>query len=296
MGYALVPVDPAPLFETAALLYEGPWVAERVAGLETFYRDHRDDIHPVVRGIFDGAARFDAASAFRAEDRRRAWAMVVAGLFADCDGLLVPTIPRVFTIAEVLGDPLLTNAALGTWTNFVNLADLCALSVPAGLRSDGLPFGITLIGRPWEDDRLADMGREWEAWTAEVQVAVVGAHLSGLPLNPLLVQRGARLVGAARTAPRYRLVALEDQSPPKPGLVRVPTGGAPVSVEVWAVPRVAYGAFVAEIPPPLGIGTLELEDGRTVQGFLCEAWAAEGRRDITEWGGWKAWLASQAGA
>ncbi len=293
LGYALVSVDPQPLFAMAALLYEGPWVAERVNALRGFYPARADQIHPVVRTILDGAARFDAASAFWAEDRRRELARTIAGLWEGCDALLVPAVPTVYTIQEVLADPLVTNARLGTWTNFVNLADLCALVVPAGTRADGLPFGVTLLGQAWEDDRLAALGEEWERWSDEVMVAVAGAHLSGLPLNPRLTRRGARLVGPARTSARYRLHALEDQSTPRPGLVRVAKGGAAVAVEVWALPRAAYGAFVAEVAPPLSIGTLELEDGRQVQGFLCEAWATDGHRDITEWGGWKAWLASR---
>jgi len=294
LGYQLMPVDPEPLFSMAALLYEGPWVAERIVGIRGFYPAQADKIHPVIRTILDGAAKFDAASVFRAEDKRRELARTIAGLWEGCDALLVPTVPTVYTIQEVLADPLRTNARLGTWTNFVNLADLCALAVPAGRRADGLPFGVTLIGRAWEDVRLAALGEEWEGWSDEVEVAVLGAHLSGLPLNPLLTRRGARLVGPARTAARYRLYAIEDQSPPKPGLVRVAQGGGAVAVEIWALPRAAYGAFVAEVRPPLGIGTLELDDGRRVQGFLCESWATDGRRDITEWGGWKAWLASGA--
>ena len=293
LGYALVSVDPQPLFAMAALLYEGPWVAERVNALRGFYPARADQIHPVVRTILDGAARFDAASAFWAEDRRRELARTIAGLWDGCDALLVPTTPTVYTIQEVLADPLVTNSRLGTWTNFVNLADLCALVIPAGTRSDGLPFSVTLLGRAWEDDRIAALGEEWERWSDEVMVAVAGAHLSGLPLNPRLTQRGARLVGPARTSARYRLYALEHQSTLRPGLVRVAKGGAAVAVEVWAIPQAAYGAFVAEVAPPLSIGTLELEDGRQVQGFLCEGWAIDGRRDITEWGGWKAWLASR---
>lgn len=292
LGYTLVPVDPRPLAQMAALLYEGPWVAERVAGVAGFYPAQAARMDPVVRTIFDGAARFDASSAFRAEYRRRDLARIIGGLWSGCDALLVPTVPRVYTLAEVSAQPLETNAILGTWTNFVNLADLCALSVPAGYRTDGLPFGVTLVGRAWEDERLVVLGQEWEPWCDEVRVAVVGAHLSGLPLNHLLVRRGGRLVRAVRTAPVYRLFALEEQTPVKPGLVRVADGGASVDAELWSLPRAAYGAFVAEIPPPLGIGTVELEDGSRVQGFLCEAWTTSGRRDITSWGGWRAWLAS----
>ncbi len=293
LGYELVPIDPAPLFGMAALLYEGPWVAERAAALTGFFPERADAMHPVVRQILEGASRFDAASVFRAEDRRRDLQAVIGRLWDGCDALLVPTVPRAYTVDEVLADPIGTNSRLGTWTNFVNLADLCALSVPAGVRTDGLPFGVTLIGRAWQDFDLAALGREWESAGDEVKVAVVGAHLSGLPLNGLLTKRGGRLVRAGKTAPTYRLFALEDQTPPKPGLIRVAEGGGSVALEVWSLPRAAYGAFVAEIPPPLGIGTLELEDGTRVQGFLCEAWTTEGRRDITEWGGWKAWLASR---
>jgi allophanate hydrolase len=294
LGYELVAVDPAPLFAMAALLYEGPWVAERVAALTGFFPENSDAMHPVVRKILEGASRFDAASVFRAEDRRRELQAVISRLWDGCDALLVPTVPRPYTVDEVLADPIATNSKLGTWTNFVNLADLCALSVPAGTRADDFPFGVTLIGRAWQDFDLAVLGREWEAASDEVRVAVVGAHLSGLPLNHLLTKRGGRLVRAGQTAPSYRLFALEDQTPPKPGLIRVAEGGAGVALEIWSLPRAAYGAFVAEIPPPLGIGTLELDDGGRVQGFLCEAWAVEGRRDITQWGGWKAWLASRS--
>jgi allophanate hydrolase len=292
LGYELIPVDPAPLFAMATLLYEGPWVAERVAALTGFFPERADAVHPVVRKILEGASRFDAASVFRAEDKRRDLLAVIDRLWDGCDALLVPTVPRPYTVDEVLADPIATNSKLGTWTNFVNLADLCALSVPAGIRADELPFGITLIGRAWQDYDLAALGREWESGNDEVKVAVVGAHLAGLPLNHLLTKRGGRLVRSGKTAPLYRLFALEDQKPPKPGLIRVAQGGGSVALEVWSLPRSAYGAFVAEIPPPLGIGTLELDDGSRVQGFLCEAWTTEGRRDITEWGGWKAWLAS----
>jgi allophanate hydrolase len=190
-----------------------------------------------------------------------------------------------------LADPLVTNSNLGTWTNFVNLADLCALAIPAGTRSDGLPFGLTLIGGAWEDETLGVLGQEWERGAAEVQVAVVGAHLSGLPLNRLLTNRGGRLVRSGQTAPHYKLFALEDQTPPKPGLVKVAGGGAAIALEVWSLPRHRYGEFVAEIPPPLGIGTIDLDDGSRVQGFLCEPWAIEGKREITSFRGWKAWLA-----
>ncbi len=293
MGYELVPIDTAPLFAMAALLYEGPWVAERVAALTGFFPDKAAVMNPVVRKILEGASKFDAASVFRAEDKRRELLSVVNHLWDGCDALLVPTVPRHYTVDEVQADPIATNSKLGTWTNFVNLADLCALSVPAGTRADGLPFGITLIGRAWQDYDLAALGREWESGSDEVKVAVVGAHLSGLPLNHLLTKRGGRLIRAGKTAPLYRLFALEDQTPPKPGLIRVAQGGGSIALEVWSLPRSAYGTFVAEIPPPLGIGTLELDDGTRVQGFLCEAWTTEGRRDITESGGWRAWLASR---
>ena len=125
-----------------------------------------------------------------------------------------------------------------------------------------------------------------------VAVAVCGAHMSGLPLNHQLTQRNAFLLSASRTAPVYRFFALPGGPPQRPGLIRVANGGAAVDVEVWAVPQQHFGSFVAGIPSPLGIGKIELANGTSVSGFLCESWAIDGAQEITTLGGWRSYLAS----
>jgi len=310
LGAEIVPVDFAPFSELASLLYTGPWVAERWTVVEDLHRRDPDAIHPVVRGIVEGAAKFSAADAFRFEYRRAALARTVQEVVAGVDALMVPTAPIAPTIEETLSDPLGPNSRLGTYTNFANFADLCALSVPVGMRVDGIPFGVTLLAPAWHDRALSALGRRWESLLdskhrddAElakvappntVRVAVVGAHLSGMPLNHQLVSRGAALVEATRTAARYRLHALSGTVPPKPGLERVPAAqdGVSIEVELWDIPTGLFGSFVAEVPPPLGIGSVELLDGRFVKGFICEGYAFDSARDISSFGGWRAYVAS----
>ena len=275
-------IDFAPFLEVQALLY-GPWVAERYA--EGF---PLEAMLPVTRQIIEAGKRYSAADVFQAQHR-------LEQLRARCafDGVLVvPGAPTIYRVAEVEANPIELNSRLGRYTNFVNLLGLAAITVPAGFRNDGLPFGITLIGPAHADRALAALGARFlgepEIALGGTRLAVVGAHLSGMPLNHQLTENGARLVRATRTAPAYRLFALEG----KPGLVRVAEGGASIELEVWEMPAPSFGAFVAQIPSPLGIGTLELEDGARVQGFLCEHYAVSGRPDITALGGWRAYCAS----
>jgi allophanate hydrolase len=305
-----VPVDFAPFLEAASLLYEGPWVAERVAAIRTFFDTQAAAMNEVVRGIIEGARKYDAARVFEGLTRLEALRHAVDPLWSDVDALVVPSVPRVYRIGEVLAEPLLTNRRLGYYTNFVNLLDLAALAVPTASRRDGLPNGITLIHRAGSDLLLAELGRRVEQALAPdpaaagrhlareprrgdtVDVAVVGAHLSGQPLNAQLTTRGGRLVRTTRTSPRYRLYVLPGATPSKPGLVRDPHApGASIEVEVWRLPLSGFGGFVAQIPAPLGIGRVELEDGGWVQGFLCESWAVAGAEEISSLGGWRAWLA-----
>jgi allophanate hydrolase len=234
-------------------------------------------------------------------------------VFRQIDVLLVPTMPTVYTVAQVLADPIQLNSRLGTYTNFVNLLDLAGLAVPASMRPDRVPFGVTLLAPGGQDALLASLGRVFHADTnlpmgatgksqpplatlsaapqsGEIAIAVVGAHLSGMPLNGELKSHGARFLESTRTAPDYRMFALATQ-PPKPGLLRVAAGqGAPIVVEIWTLPPEGFGRFVAAIPAPLGIGTLTLADGRTVKGFLAEANATANARDISEFGGWRAYV------
>ncbi len=316
LGAQLVEIDFAPFRETAALLYHGPWVAERWAALREFHRRHAGAFLPVTRKIIEGAANLSAADAFDGFYKLAGYLRRTAAEWEKMDALLVPTAPRPYTVAEVAADPLHTNIRLGTYTNFVNLLDLSALAVPAGFRADGVPWGVTFIAPAWREADLLALGARWHAdiggrlgatshplpagtWRETpaaadaVRLAVVGAHLSGLPLNHQLTERGARLAWSGRTAPDYRLYALPHSAPPKPGLVRVAAGGAAIAVEVWELPVAAFGGFVAAVPPPLCIGTVALENGEEVKGFLCEAAAVGSARDITAFGGWRAFLSSE---
>jgi allophanate hydrolase len=310
MGGHRVPVDFSPFLAAAALLYEGPWVAERLAAIRPFFESSGSEMHEVVRGIVEGARKYDAARLFEDVTRREALRHRVEPLWREVDALVVPSVPTVYRIDEVLAEPLVTNRRLGYYTNFVNLLDLAALAVPTGTRSDRLPCGITLIHQAGRDLQLADLGRRVERAVAQgrpapraaarpsavwrgdtVDVAVVGAHLAGQPLNGQLTERGGLLLRACRTAPHYRLFVLPRSTPAKPGLIRDLHGyGHHIDIEVWRLPEAAYGGFVAAIPSPLGLGRLELEDGTWAQGFLCEPWALEEAEEISSLGGWRQWL------
>jgi allophanate hydrolase len=320
MGGVAVPVDMTPLLQAAALLYESALVAERYAAIRPFFDAHEAEVIEPVRSIIAAGRRYSAADVFDAQARLQALGQEARRIWPQIDTLVVPTAPTHVTIEAMLADPVALNRDLGTYTNFVNLLDYAALSVPSSMRPDGLPFGITLIGPCGSDWQLADLGQRYHHLTglpqgatgvplpapqviaglqpateAVVQVAVVGAHLSGMPLNSQLTQRHARLVRAAHTAPDYRLFALPDSKPPKPGLLRVAAGsGHAIDLEIWEMPVANYGSFVALIPSPLGIGTLQLDDGTAVQGFLCEPEALTQAQDISHLGGWRAYMASRA--
>ncbi|MGA1328500.1 MAG: allophanate hydrolase [Rubrivivax sp.] len=307
LGHEVIEIDFGPLDEVAALLYEGPWVAERHTVLQPLLDSQPQAVDATVRRVVERAVGRSATETFRAQYRLRELQRDTAALWQQVDALLVPTAPGHPTFAEVDADPVGANAVLGAYTNFVNLLGWCAIAVPAGRTDRGLPFGVTFIGRAGHDAALAAPARAWTgaapagpwlrapATEAVLPIAVVGAHLSGLPLNGQLTERGATLLRATRTAPCYRLHELPGTTPPKPGLQRVAAGGAAVEVEVWALPQAQVGSFLALIPAPLGLGTVELEDGSPVHGFLCEAHALAGARDITAHGGWRAWLAARTG-
>jgi len=316
MGGTPVTIDFSPLAEAAALLYESALVAERYAAIRPFFDAHDAEVMEPVRSIIASGRAYSAADLVDAQTRLRALGQRAAALWAGVDLLLVPTAPTHYRIADMLADPVALNRNLGAYTNFVNLLDYAALSVPSSLRADGLPFGITLIGPCGSDWQLAELGQRYhhatglaQGATGEplpasvsipglraapmVRVAVVGAHLSGMPLNSQLTARRATLMATAETAPNYRFYALPGTTPPKPGLLRVADGtGGRIALEIWEMPAEHYGSFVALIPAPLGIGTLTLVDGSAVQGFLCEALATEDAQDITHLGGWRAYLAS----
>ncbi|MGJ5082013.1 allophanate hydrolase [Bradyrhizobium sp. HKCCYLS3013] len=316
LGAELVEFDLEPFYETARLLYEGPWVAERYLVIRDLLASDPDAIHPVTREITIGGARGSAADTFAALYRLQGLRKVAERTFADVDALVLPTAPTAYTTADVLANPIELNSRLGTYTNFVNLLDLCGLAVPAAMRSDGIPFGVTLLAPAGRDAALASLGRAFHADTAlpvgaksiplpplapvspslhgdEIAIVVVGAHLSGMALNHELTSLGGRLLEATTTAPDYKLYALST-TPPKPGMLRIDDGkGSAMAVEIWALSAAGFGQFVNLIPPPLSIGTIRLADGRTAKGFLVEPAALGGARDISEFGGWRAYMAQK---
>jgi allophanate hydrolase len=316
-GHRIVALDFTPFFEVARMLYDGAWVAERMTVVETMMRDRPEALHPVTRAIIGAAEHLSAADAFRGiyqlADLRRAAEPALAAV----DLLCVPTIPTFCSLADLEADPVTPNSRLGTYTNFVNLMDLCGIAVPVAARTDGRPGSVTLLARAGQDGLAAGLAASLHARSGamlgatkdrvptgealpaspdatEIELAVMGAHMTGLPLNGELTRLGARFLQATETAPAYRLYALPGGPPHRPGMVRTAEGGGAIRVETWALPLTQVGAFLAGIPSPLGLGTVTLADGRAVKGFLAEAAAVAGARDITALGGWRAFLAQAA--
>ncbi len=318
LGGTRVEIPFAPFAEAARLLYQGPWLAERQAAFGAFVDSRPGDVLPVIRQILSPAKGLTAEAGFLAYYRMRELKAKAHGLLRGLEALVVPTAPFHPTREEVEADPIGVNARLGTFTNFANLLDFCAVAVPSGMRANGLPFGVTFIAPAFHDGPLASLGAAFHAAAGlslgatphrvpspsshpsmgtapsagrrSTRLAVAGLHLSGQPLNGQLLELGARLDATVRTAPRYRMHLIERPGRKFPGLVRVEEGGA-IELEVWELSPAALGAFMEKVPEPLCIGTVELEGGEKVKGFLCEAWAVEGARDITALGGWRAYLA-----
>ncbi len=298
-GVPVVEVGLDVLFEAGDLLYEGPWIAERTAVVGEFIALHSDDVEPVVHDLVMGGAKWSAVDAFRARYRLDELAIEVAGLFSEVDVLVLPTVPSIPTLAEVAADPLGVNRGLGRYTNAVNLLGLAALAVPGAARTDGIPAGLSVIAPPsrWPEIVAIAAALCGEPLTAtataggheRIELAVVGAHLRGFPLNERLTSRGAHLVERTTTARAYRFWELPGGPPFRPALERVPDGaGAAIEVEVWSLDAAGFGEVTAEVPSPLAIGTVELADGRTVKGFVCELGGLDGATDITAAGGWRA--------
>src|SRR4051794_10506177 len=313
LGATLVEFDLEPFYETARLLYEGPWVAERYLVIRNLLASAPDSIHRVTREITAAGARLTAAETFSALYRLQGLRKIAERNFANIDALVLPTAPTAYTTAQVLANPIELNSRLGTYSNFVNLLDLCGLALPAAMRGDGIPFGITLLAPAGRDALLASIGRVFHADTKlmlgakggaqaalaplaasgidEIPIAVVGAHLSGMALNGELKALNGQLIEATRTAADYKLYALKT-TPPKPGMLRVEAGkGASIELEIWSLSSSAFGKFVNAIPAPMAIGTVRLADGRSVKGFLVEPEVLGEARDITAYGGWRKYMA-----
>jgi len=333
LGGRRTEIDLSPFLDAGKLLYDGPWVAQRLASIDAFHAAHPESLTPATCAIMDRGRLPSALDAFKAMDKLARLRAVAAAQWALMDVLVLPTAPRAFTIQEAAPDPAAASAKLGLYTNFVNLMDLAAVALPAGFTSQGMPFGISLIGRRLSDANLIALGQRFfparsggllgapplahpepptdadEPTLPESErprqtlLCVVGAHLSGQPLNHQLIGLDATLVKRTRTAPHYRLFALSGTTPPKPGLLRVPDGdnngpgaqaGCAIAVEVWSLPERNVGAFLARIAPPLCIGNVQLENGQWVKGFLCETIALTGAQDISKFGGWVPYLAAAA--
>lgn len=313
LGGSLVRVDFAPFLEAGRLLYEGPWVAERYAAVGDFIHLNPSAVHPVTRQVIESGKAPGGVDVFRAQYRLMALRRACEKIWDHVDVMITPTAGTIYRRAQVDADPIGLNTTLGYYTNYMNLLDLAGVAIPAGFRTDGLPFGVTVVGRRATDHALLALaGRLHRAYVnrlgavnwpmpapAEIplgvpvsftSLAVCGAHMDGLALNGQLRDRGGYLLRSTRTAASYRLFALSGGPPQRPGLVRVISGGASIEVEVWAVRTAEFGSFVEGIPAPLGIGTIELEGGEKVRGFLCEAYATDGAVDITELGGWRAYM------
>ena len=318
LGVRLREIDFQPFYDVAEMLYAGPWVAERHTVLADLLDRRPDTIDPTVRKIVASARGISATDAFRAMYRLADLRRLVMPVIDGFSLLVVPSIPTFYSVADLAADPVGPNSRLGTYTNFVNLLGLCALTVPVPARGDGRPGSVTLIGRDGEDAVLASLGCRLEqlgerqlgatrwnrpnaapkkahALPDEIELAVCGAHMSGLPLNTQITSRGGRFLRATTTSADYRLFALPGGPPERPGLLRVARGeGSSIDVEVWALPKARVGDFLLEINAPLGIGTIVIEDGATIKGFLCEAAAVPGSKDITHLGGWRTYLAESA--
>jgi allophanate hydrolase len=309
-GATLVELDFEPFYAVARLLYEGAWVAERVAAVGARLTEAPETIHPTTRLILEPGLKLSAVDAFRGSYRLKELARLCDEQLAAVDALCVPTIPTFVTMAEVAADPVGPNSRLGTYTNFVNLLDMCGIAVRAGARADGRPGSVTFLAAVGRDGLCATLAAsveegklgatDWPRPSAplftadvgpeEIALAVCGAHMSGLPLNRELTSRGARFLRACRTAPVYGLHALPGGPPARPGLVRRSIGGDAIEVEVWALSRERFGDFISGVPAPLCIGTVALGDGTLVKGFLCESHGLSGGVDITGFGGWRPYL------
>ncbi|MHC0053826.1 allophanate hydrolase [Actibacterium sp. D379-3] len=316
-GAQIEEMDFTPLYAIADMLYQGAWVAERYTVIEDLLKTDPDAVHPVTRQIICHAETLSAADAFRGFYRLEELKRVALPVLDRLDMLCVPTIPTFYTVADLAADPITPNSNFGIYTNFVNLLDMCGIAVPTAPRSDGRPGSVTLLAGAGEDGLVASVARLFERGVARnlgatgwpvpapaalpapqadgFQIAVCGAHMSGLPLNWQLTDRGGRFLRRAETAPSYRFYALAGGPPQRPGLVRrAPGTGHSIGMEIWDLPMDQVGGFLAGIPAPLGIGSVELADGDWVKGFICEAAGTEGAQDISALGDWRAYLANSA--
>nr|WP_255533737.1 allophanate hydrolase [Polynucleobacter sp. es-MAR-4] len=309
----LVQVDIEPFVRAGKLLYDGPWVSERFAVTEDFLISNPDSFDSSVKQIIQSGSSYTAAQGFRAIYQLKELEIETKKTWAKCDVILVPSAPNHPTLEDLKSHPILKNSELGMYTNYVNLMRLCAVAVPAGFTDKGMPFGVTLIAQEGSDIALLKLAAQWQIlyglslgksdvkathtelsirgnYKDSIEIAVVGAHLQGMPLHSQLTERHAHLIKSCKSARSYRLFALPNTTPPKPGLVKSKSNGVAIDIEVYAMPASEVGSFLRLIPAPLGLGSIELDDGTWVKGFICEPYAIEGANDISDLGGWRAYM------
>lgn len=322
IGWRVREIDFQPFLDAARLLYEGPWVAERYAPLEDFIKSKPEALHPVTLKIIGGGAEPSAVAAFKSQYKLAELRRASEAVWTQVDVILTPTAGTIYKVSEVEAEPIQLNSNLGYYTNFMNLLDLAAWAVPAGFLDNAMPWGITFIAPAFEDGFLAMLASRFHqqvnlplgkltrlsgefpalqslkspAPKRWIKMAVCGAHMEGLPLHHQLTSRGARFVSATTTAPEYRFFFVPGSGPvpDRPGLVRVWEGGASIAVEVWELPEDTIGTFVDGVAGPLGFSRVKLADGTSVCGFICEAAGVLPENEITQHGGWRAWLAQRA--
>jgi allophanate hydrolase len=314
LGGSDVPVAFASFAELGDMLY-GPSVLERYLAVGSFIEQQPDAVLPVTRDIILAGKQIGPAQALAGMSRIAALRLACQRALAGVDLLLTPSTPSAFRIADDAREPRVINDRQGIYTRFVNYLGCPVLAVPAGFRADGVPFGVSLVGRTGQDAQLDALGAQlhahcgagkgtrrdatppvaYPAPAPDARLAVVGAHMSGLALNGQLLELGARFVRTACTAEHYRLFVLPGTRPERPGLVRVEGPGHAIEVELWDMSWAALGALLAKVPAPLSIGTLTLADGESVRGFLCEPYATTGAREISQFGGYRSYLEQTAG-
>ncbi|MEX2353004.1 MAG: amidase family protein, partial [Gammaproteobacteria bacterium] len=319
LGGRPVEIDYSPFQQAAELLYEGPWVAERYAAIEKFIQSDPEALHPVTRSVISKGADFNAVDTYRAMYRLQELKRLAEREMAGVDFILTPTAADIYTIRQLEADPVRLNTQLGYYTNFMNLLDYAAIAIPAGYFSNGLPFGVTLFADKFSDSYLIELahriltsnhhgtesstpssnsdnstgtGKHMSPGTDRLKLLVCGAHLKGMALNHQLTDLGAFLLESTTTAPVYRLYCLAGGPPYRPGLIKDMENGTRIAVEVWSIPARNLGEFLSDIPAPLGLGKVELNDGTEVTGFICEAYAITRAEDISNYGGWKNYINS----
>ncbi|HEX2027934.1 MAG TPA: allophanate hydrolase [Nitriliruptorales bacterium] len=299
LGVEIVPIDLWPFEAAGKFLYDGPWLAERLAGVGDFALEHPDALLDVTRQVLSGGQDYTAIDLFRSMEELAGLRRQADNVFARVDVIALPSVPTLTTLDEVAADPVGSNARLGQFTNFVNLLDLAAVAVPAGF-VDWVPVGFTLLGPALTDLTLVGLASAYlgadatpaPAVPEPVHLAVAGAHLRGEPLHHQLINGRARLVGRTTTAPIYRLFALDGDGPAKPALVPS-ADGVEVEVEVYELPATYVQVLREAATGPLTISAITLRDGSQVAGYRTATDDAPAGRDISRFGSWRAYLGSR---